>query len=1183
LLAIVCVVALAVLVAPRHLARWLVASELRKMGIESAGIESLDVDLRSSEIDLGTFRFWSADAKRGQIGRMALKYNLRNLFDRRALIETFVIEGIDIVAQRGADGAITVNGIELSRFMQPEAVAPSEEAAPDARWGAGIDRFELRSSRFLYRTEVEGELVVEIDRLEIRDARSWEPDTPAILSMTGRINDVDVSMEAETRVFADIVVASAHLRLESLDLPKVSRFVGPLGFERRAGTVDVDMKANVRVDPNGRIELASRGTVKHRDAELSRPEIELTLSQADAEFDTEVVILPDTATTGSGDIRTVLGTGEAHSPGALNLAFDRASVEITEIAFERSPQGLLQVRAKSSIAIEAPRVSAPVALRGERLTLAASELSVAMADNSLKIESNASSELTEMELDVPGKGSVSTASLKLDLTDVRAKSGDNGLSAEGSAAVVAEALQIAQPAGEKSGALDLSIAFGKIDAPQWLLSATPETTEVGGMTSLALSDIQSKVSGAGGASGLGVGEATAELSRVDVRLAGDQATLDLNGRITIRKIGASLPAEDAPPADGPADKLAVSGGGLTVDLSNIGMLSTRGGTSVQGTAAVVAEALKLTRPAKAGEAALDLAIGIGRIEAQQLVVSVAPGSTELSGATKLALSDIRSVRPVSGGASAVRVGGATAELARLNARIAGDGATGGLRGVVTVNEIAASVPAADGVPAINSAVAAATVTLEEAATAAAGKATPWRIAAGGNLRGLSAETLGEAAGKVRIGSVSLSGLRADPAAIILDSITLSGVAAEVSDQTLKGFAGGTPDPPDPRASPDTAPTPATPPAASSAVRIGRLATSDASTIRFRDTSVDPEVLIAVALRELALTTIDTGDSQVRTDIRLAANVNEFTELSLSGWATLLKSPPDFDLVAAVNGLELHAFSPYAAKAVGVNLERGQLTTDVKGTATGGALAGTVNLELEDLGFSPLSAADAKRLSANVGIPIETAVGLLQDAEGRIRLKLPVAGTVNAPEVDLSDAISKAIAGAMTALFPPTAIASLLSSAAGSAMSFQPIVFPPELAELSAEGKTYLDNLARLLAERPKLSISVCGTATAKDLEAYLAKAGQPAIPSAPTATGAPATKPAAPDSQQAPAPPGAGLPAGASVEDTGKVLTRLAFERTRVVRRYLIEKKKLVAKRVRECRPRFDAKDDGPPRVEVSF
>jgi hypothetical protein len=933
-----------------------------------------------------------------------------------------------------------------------------------------------------------------------------------------------VAIDAETRVFGETVTAAADIRLNSIELPKVARFVGPLGFERRAGTVDVELNANLRIDPDGRIEGDTRGTIWLRDAELSRPEIELSLSRAEIGFDTRAVVLPDTAASGTGNVRAVLGRGEASAADAFRLAFDEASVEIAAADFAVTPQGALRMRAKPTISIDAPRLAAPLAMQGERLTLVAAEMSIDGAGGTLAIEGTGTGRLTAMQSDLPSNGAISSAGVEVRLAGLRARSGDGVFSAESIAAMEAEALRYAQPRGEAGGTLDLAIKAAKIDAPHLTIRVADEGTDLGGTAAVALADFRTSVSEAGSAAGL--------------VLAGD---------------------------------------GLQFDLDHLRASVRQGLSAIDGEAGLAIQALKATQRTAQTDASLEVAVGTGRIDASPFTISAAPETTKLGGTAKLTFADMRSKEAGAGGASALNVGSAVVQLPRANAVIAGDQTSVGIEGTVAVGEIGVSLQPANGLPAINAAVEAIAVTVDDATLALAGEAGPWRIAAGGELKGASAEAAGGAAGKGSIGSLSLTGLRADPAAVVLDAVTVSGLAAEFSDRTVTQFAGSKP------AAPQTSDAakssgPAADP--QPVIRVGRFTASAPSTVAFRDTSVDPAVNVAVAFRELALTSFDTGKADARSEIRLAADVNEFTKVELSGWATLLKSAPDFDLRAAVNGLELYTFSPYAAKAVGVNVEQGQLSAEAQGAGREGALTGLVKVVLEDLNMSPLSAADAKRISANVGLPIETAVGLLQDTEGRIRLNLPVSGTVGAPNVDLSEAIAKAVAGAMAAVFPPTAIASLLSSAGGSRLEFNPVVFPPGSAELGDDGRAHADKVVRLLRERPKLSLAVCGIATAPDLEALQAGKSPPGSPPSPAATG-PGATPTGPAAQPAPAP--AAADPGAAAKDISDVLAQLAVERTRSVRRYLIEEKKLAAKRVRGCRPRFDARDSGPPRVEMSL
>jgi outer membrane protein OmpA-like peptidoglycan-associated protein len=214
------------------------------------------------------------------------------------------------------------------------------------------------------------------------------------------------------------------------------------------------------------------------------------------------------------------------------------------------------------------------------------------------------------------------------------------------------------------------------------------------------------------------------------------------------------------------------------------------------------------------------------------------------------------------------------------------------------------------------------------------------------------------------------------------------------------------------------------------------------------------------------------------------------------------------------------------------------------------LDGHIDLEVKDLALTAATAEDEEAASAAFGAPVGMAIGLLEDGEGRIILALPVAGTLAEPQVDVSDAISQAMSGALESLFPPTAIAAMLSSDGGG-LAFKPITFPPGSAELGAGSQAAADHLATLLEGKPKLSLLVCGRSTAQD------GGGQAA--------------------------PGEAATESATDTDGQNGTTGLAQARTEAVKAYLVETKGLPVERVRECRPKHVPDDSGPPRVDVSF
>jgi peptidoglycan hydrolase-like protein with peptidoglycan-binding domain len=341
------------------------------------------------------------------------------------------------------------------------------------------------------------------------------------------------------------------------------------------------------------------------------------------------------------------------------------------------------------------------------------------------------------------------------------------------------------------------------------------------------------------------------------------------------------------------------------------------------------------------------------------------------------------------------------------------------------------------------------------------------------------------------------------------------------------------------------------------VQIGQLSLTGDSVVRFRDDSVSPQVNIDAVLREAWMRNLDTRRTEQRTDIRLMADVNEFARLELDGWTAGLVENADLELAAKVKNLELVTYAPYIAKFWGAYPEDGKLSSEITATAARGDLEGEIRLNLENIAVRSLSSKDAERAKEQLGISLETAVDLLQDADGRITLALPLLGTLSQPRVDFSSVLDKAIGGIFAEVFPPAMIVSLLADVLkAETPALQPVEFAPGSPVLNEIGRTYLNDLATLLSEHPGVSLKICGRSTAQDMQHHTAKAGR----KAPLL-----------DMQVR----------SMQALDPEQVLDELAIERTRTVRRYLIEDRGIDGARVSECLSTFDADDQGKPRVEI--
>ncbi|TXI19122.1 MAG: DUF748 domain-containing protein, partial [Ottowia sp.] len=276
-------------------------------------------------------------------------------------------------------------------------------------------------------------------------------------------------------------------------------------------------------------------------------------------------------------------------------------------------------------------------------------------------------------------------------------------------------------------------------------------------------------------------------------------------------------------------------------------------------------------------------------------------------------------------------------------------------------------------------------------------------------------------------------------------------------------------------------------------------------------------------------------------------------LDINGRINPLATPLALDIKGVVRDLELPPLSPYAVKYAGHGIERGKLSMDVNyRIQPDGQLTASNQLMLNQLQFGePVAGAPAS-------LPVRLATALLSDSNGVIDLDLPISGSLNDPQFSLGPVIVKAIFNligkAITAPF------TLLARALGGAGDdLSQVAFAPGSARLDARARQQLDRVAKALADRPQLKLTVIGSARLEAeregwrrerLQALLAAEQRAEAATAPAAATAAATVPAA--AASAPSAPisgaaGAG-PAGAGAPPDAESAMD-AEQRARLLRR----------------------------------
>ncbi len=213
---------------------------------------------------------------------------------------------------------------------------------------------------------------------------------------------------------------------------------------------------------------------------------------------------------------------------------------------------------------------------------------------------------------------------------------------------------------------------------------------------------------------------------------------------------------------------------------------------------------------------------------------------------------------------------------------------------------------------------------------------------------------------------------------------------------------------------------------------------------------------------------------------MSAKTTQHSTIDIEGTAKPFAEKISFDASGKLRGFDLRAVSPVAKKSIGHIIKSGQLDAELKILAVNGKLNSNIALSLYQFNIQATNKDAAEKLDKKFGMPLNQTLVLLRDKDDSIHLDIPVTGDVSSPDFNPMDAIVKATSKAATATLITFYTPYGLIYAGGNvlfdlatALNFDPIVFEPGSSELLEQNKQQLDNLARLLNEKPKVHLTLC--------------------------------------------------------------------------------------------------------------
>lgn len=174
-------------------------------------------------------------------------------------------------------------------------------------------------------------------------------------------------------------------------------------------------------------------------------------------------------------------------------------------------------------------------------------------------------------------------------------------------------------------------------------------------------------------------------------------------------------------------------------------------------------------------------------------------------------------------------------------------------------------------------------------------------------------------------------------------------------------------------------------------------------IYYEDNFTQPNV--SADMKEIAgqVKGLSSMEGGAPAEIQLRGLHGKSSPLDIMGRISPLTRKQFLDLNISFKDIELTRFSPYSAKYIGYEIEKGKLILDLNYQIDGNILEAKNSFFLDQ--FTLGEKVDSKDATS---LPVPLAISLLKNADGQIDLDVPLSGDLNDPEFSFSVAFFKVI-------------------------------------------------------------------------------------------------------------------------------------------------------------------------------
>jgi hypothetical protein len=257
------------------------------------------------------------------------------------------------------------------------------------------------------------------------------------------------------------------------------------------------------------------------------------------------------------------------------------------------------------------------------------------------------------------------------------------------------------------------------------------------------------------------------------------------------------------------------------------------------------------------------------------------------------------------------------------------------------------------------------------------------------------------------------------------------------------------------------------------LHISRIQVSE-GILNYADEQIRPHFMAHVDQLSGLIGPFDYNKSS-KTKVALNGRVETFGKFKTSGTVVTQSDSPSADLDVHFSNIEMTTFSPYSGHFAGYEIKKGKLFLDLNYTLVNKKIVGKNHVLLDQFTLG-----NEVKSENSTNLPIKLALALMKDRNGQINFKLPIEGDVNSPSFSFGNLIRTALTNMIINIV--SAPFDFIAGLAGGSNNLESIYFEPGVETLPADQIKKIQDVAKMIADRPNLIIEVQGQYEDNDAE-----------------------------------------------------------------------------------------------------